>query len=675
MSRLSIAAAAAVVILGAPTAFAGPAFTGPGVDPSVRPGDDFYRYANGPWLSVTMLPAGLASYDTTAGLRIDTARRVRELIQAAAGPGARGAATRKVGDYYASRLDVAAIEARGLAPLRGDLAAIAAITDRGALSARLGSALYPDDGTNSATEGVFGAWVHQDFNRSDRNVPHIVQGGLGLPDRDDYLDPAKAWRRALYRAHVAAMLKLAGLSEPEVRAERVLALETAIAQTHLSADDTADVFKTDNPWRRTDFDIRAPGLDWAAYFDAAGLGRQTDFLVWQPKAVVGTSALVVAPPLAAWKDYLAFHLVEHYAAVLPRAFGDEDRALAGRLAGGPAPASDPADRALAATNAALGGAVGRLYAARYFPPKAKAEASAMVDNIRTAFRARIAGAAWMSPRTKEMARAKLASLQVGLGYPERWADYFGLSVVRGDAFGNLRRAEAFAWRQDLARLSQPLDPAEWPFSLVKPQMVGALINFSPNSLQFSAGLLQAPYFDPTGDAAANYGSAGAAIAHEISHSFDELGNVYDGQGRLVRWWTPEDLARYRAAAAPLAAQFDAYCPKPGLCVKGQQVLGEDIADLTGLVVAHDAYRLSLGGKPDAVKDGLTGDQRFFLAFARRWRRVQTDAALDRQIATDTHAPGEYRADTVRNLDAWTRAFDVRPGDRLYLKPEARVRIW
>jgi predicted metalloendopeptidase len=269
--------------------------------------------------------------------------------------------------------------------------------------------------------------------------------------------------------------------------------------------------------------------------------------------------------------------------------------------------------------------------------------------------------------------AKLATVKVGVGYPDAWRDASGLAVVRGDAFGNLARAEAFAYRREIAKLSRPVDPGEW--SQLQAQAVGAVIYFSPNTLQFSAGILQPPYFDPAGDAAANYGSAGAGMAHEISHILDELGSLYDARGRLVRWWTPQDLARYRAATAPLASQMAAHCPQPDRCLKGEQVVGESSADLVGLMVAHDAYVASLGGRPDVVKDGLTGDQRFFLAFARRWRRLQTEAALSQQVAADPHAPGEYRADTVRNLEAWARAFDVKPGDRLYLAPDARVRIW
>ncbi len=592
-------------------------------------------------------------------LRDRNAPRVRDLIQAAAAAPDSELA-RKVGDYYASWLDTAAIEAKGLAPLSADLAAIAAISDRTALSARLGATLYPDDGTNSATEGIFGAWIHQGFHDPAHAVPHIVQGGLGLAAAD-YTDPApdKAAERETYKAQIAAVLKLAGVDDPDTAAIRVLSLEIAIAGTHASDADTADVFKTDNAWTRADFDARAPGMNWGAYFKAAGLGDQAAFAVWQPSAVIGTSDLIVTQPLDAWKAYLAFHLITHYAAVLPKAFGD----------------ATPADRtagAIAATNAALGEGVGRLYAARYFPPQAKAAATAMVENIRAAYRARIEASRWMSPETKQKALAKLVALHIGLGYPDAWTDYAPLAVTRGDAFGNQRRAEAFAWRQDLAKLRAPVNADEWA---VLPQQVGAIILFFPNAEQFAAGVLQPPYFDPMGDAAANYGSAGAGLSHEVSHSFDELGNIYGTQGQLGMWWTPDDLTRYRAAVAPLNAQFAAYCPKPNLCLNAEQISSEIVADLTGLTIALDAYHLSLHGRQDAVIDGLTGDQRFFLAFAQRWRKLETDAALEHQVTTDTHPPGEYRADTVRNLDAWYAAFGVKPGDKLYLKPKDRVHVW
>jgi len=637
------------------------------VTPSIRPGDDFYSYANDAWLKGTKLPEGASSIDTGAMLRAANAHRVRGLIaDAVSGASAHGRPARpdvrKIADYYASRLDPAAIEAKGFAPVSAELATIRAIADRKALAAYLGHVLRLDDGTNTRTESLWGIWIHQGFHDPDHYAAHFVQGGLGL-EQDDYSGSGsdQIAHRTHYRAHVEAVLKLAGLDQPDVRAARILDLETAIAKTHASRADTDDVFKTDNSWRAADFAARAPGLDWATYFAAAGLGPATRFVVWQPRAVIGGAQLATTQPLDAWKDYLSLHLIDHYAAVLPRAVRDPDPA-------------DPAQPAEAATLAVFGDAVGRLYVEHHFPPRAKAAAQAMVENIRFAFRARIAGLTWVSPGTKARAQAKLATLKVGLGYPERWVDYAPLTIVRGDAFGNFQRAEAFAYRHELTKLSRRVDPDEWAGG-VFPQSVGAVLNLSPNTMDFAAGLLQPPYFEAGGDAAANYGSAGAGIAHEISHSFDEVGNIYDAQGRLGLWWSAGDVAKYRSVSAPFAAQLDNCCPAPGACAHGKQVVGESIADLAGLLAAHDAYLRSLHGRPDIVKDGLTGEQRFFVAFAQRWRRVQTDAALHRQIASDIHAPPECRGNLVRNVTAWVRAFGVKPSDRLYLEPEARFRIW
>jgi predicted metalloendopeptidase len=451
-----------------------------------------------------------------------------------------------------------------------------------------------------------------------------------------------------------------------------LSLEIRIAQAHAADADAADVFKQNNPWTRSEFTAKAPGMDWNAYFKSAGLADEPVLIVWQPSAVIGESALVGSESIGLWRDYLRFHLIEHYASVLPKAVANEDFAFYGTILSGAQQRPDRSETAIAATNAALGQAVGQLYTQRYFPPEAKAKAQAMVRDLITAYRERISKLTWMSPATKEKALAKLAALRIGVGYPDSWIDYSTLDIVRGDAFGNMRRAEAFNRSHSLAKLKQPVDPDEWR---IDPQIVGAIIIFSPNTETFSAGILQPPYFDPQGDNASNYGSAGAGMAHEISHSFDELGNIYDAQGRLGNWWTAEDLANYRTAAAKVSAQFDGYCPLADLCVNGKQVLGENVADLAGLVTAHDAYLLSLKGQPDVVIGRLTGEQRFFLAFAQRWRKIQDEAGLRRQIKTDTHAPGEYRSDTVRNVDAWYPAFGIEPGDKLYLKPEDRLRIW
>lgn len=676
--RFSAALIAVALTLGSALATQAAPPASDGIDALVRPGDDFYNYANGPWARATHLPDGAARVDTTSLLRADNANRVRVLIEdAARGGQARSPLARMVGDYYASRLDTAAIEARGLAPLAADLAAIAAIDNRRALAGYLGHTVRLGDGGGQDSESLWGVWIHQGFHDPDHYAAHLVQGGLGLPDLDDYLSPTPehAAHRDLYRAHIAGLLRAAGLDQPELRAGRVLTLEAAIAATHASRADTDDVLKTDNNWRRADFAAKAPGLDWDAWFMASGLSRAKAFVVWQPRAVTASARLVGSEPLLAWKDYLAFHLITHFAAVLPAAIGDERRAFAARLAGEPSALTpDPRQEATAATQAALGEAVGQLYVARYVAPGTKAAATAMVENIRLAFRDHIADLAWMSPETKAKAGVKLDALRVGLAYPETWPRYERLTIVSDDAYGNLRRTETFSYDSQVAKLSRPVDPDEWAAGL-NPQTVGAVINFSPNAMQFSAGILQPPYFDPAGDPAANYGSAGAGLAHEISHSFDELGNLYDAHGNLGPWWTPADVARYRAAAAPLAIQLDSCCPTPDACARGPQILGESTADLAGLAVAHDAYLLSLHGRPAPVIGGLTGEQRFFIAFAQRWRRVQTPAALARQIATDSHAPPACRAGLVRNDSDWTRAFGVRPGDRLYLSPEARTQIW
>ena len=637
--------------------------SGDDMDRSVKPGDDFYQYANGGWLGRVAIPAGQESYYTGTMLREKTSQRVRDLVHDAAGSHpARGNIAQKVGDYYASIVDVDGIEAKGLTPLADEMAMIAAITNKASLSAYLGTTLNSEvDGLTANADHIFGWWVNQGFEDTEHNVVHLWQGGLGMPDRDNYLDrsPKMAELRAQYQAHIAAILKLAGVADSETRAARVLSLKIRIARAFAPDADAADTFKQNNPWKRADFGVKAPGMDWDAYFKSAGLGQQSDFIVWQTSAVTGVSALVASESADVWKDYLRFHLIEHYASVLPKAVAAERFPDRDKLA-------------IAATNGALGQAVGQLYTQRYFPPEAKAQAQAMVSDLITAYRARISNLTWMSPPTKEKALAKLAALEVIVGYPDTWIDYSTLDVVRGDAFGNMRRAEAFLRSRNLAKLKQPVDPIEWP---INPQIPGAIIMFSPNAEFFSAAILQPPYFDSQGDSASNYGSAGAGMAHEISHSFDELGNIYDAQGRLGDWWTAEDTAAYHAAAAKLVAQFDGYCPFSDLCVNGKQVLSENIADLAGLLVAHDAYILSLKGKTDAVIGGLSGEQRFFLAFAQRWRKAQGEAALRKQIATDTHAPGKYRSDSVRNVDAWYKAYEIAPGDKLYLKPEDRVRIW
>jgi predicted metalloendopeptidase len=603
-------------------------------------------------------------------------KRVHKLVQeAATAHPANGSVAQKVGDYYASYMDESSIESKGLAPLASELATIAAIGNKTALSAYLGSTLNREvDALTANADHVIGLWVNQGFEDADHNLPHLWQGGLGLPDRDYYLDSSSmgAALRIKYQAHIAAVLKLAGFADPEIRAARILSLETHMADAFAPDSDAADAFKQNNLWKRRDFDAKAPGMDWEAYFKSSGLADQSDFIVWQPSAITGISALAASETIEEWKDYLRFHLVEHYAGVLPKATNAEHFSFYGMVLTGAKQAPERSEAAIDATNGALGEAVGQLYTQRYFPPAAKAKAQAMVRDLLTAYQARISNLGWMSPQTKEKALAKLAALEIGVGFPGSWIDYSTLHIVRGDAFANMRQAEAFYHRRDLSRLNQQVDPVEWPLNV---QVPGAVIMFSPNAEYFSAAILQPPYFDSEGDSASNYGSAGAGMAHEITHSIDELGNIYDARGRLGNWWTDEDRAQFHRETAKLATQLSAYCPQRDLCVNGKQVLGESVADLAGLLVAHDAYVLSLKSRPDVVIGGLSGEQRFFLAFAQRWRKIQSEAALRKQITTDTHPPGEYRSGAVRNVDAWYKAFNVAPGDRLYIKPADRVRIW
>jgi predicted metalloendopeptidase len=682
MSIVHVAALGAALVAAASLAAAAPPPTGvkpADIDHSVVPGNDFFSYANGNWIKSHEIPADRASFSPSVQLIDKTNEQVRGLIQEAAkGNPAPGSDAQKVGDYYASYMDEAGIEAKGLAPLKPQMDQIAAIKDKASLSAYLGTTLRSDvdmlNATNLFTDHVFGVWITQAFEDPSHNVPYFVQGGLGLPDRDYYLSqsPKMAAIRAKYPAHVAALLKLAGVADADAKAAQIVALETKIAQSHVSREDSEDVHKANNPWKRADFAAKAPGMDWNAYFQSAGMGDQQDFIVWQPSAVTGESALVASEPVDVWKVYLLYHLLNHYSSVLPKAFVDERFAFYGTTLSGTPQNQDRWKRAIGATNAALGQVVGKLYVAKYFPPSAKAKIEALVHDLLVAYHARISNLTWMSPQTKEKALAKLATLRVGVGYPDKWIDYSSLKIARGDALGNMERAELFDYHRNLAKLHGPIDRGEW---VMDPQTVNAVNLPLDNALNFPAAILQAPFFDANDDPAHNYGSIGAVIGHEISHSFDDQGSQFDAQGKLANWWTPADAAHFQAASAKLVAEFNAYHPFPDLAVNGKQTLSENIADVAGLSAAHDAYLLSLHGKPAPVIDGMTGDQRFFLSFGQSWCMKYREAVLRQQIQTDGHAPDMYRADTVRNLDAWYPAFNVKPGQKLYLAPGDRVQVW
>jgi putative endopeptidase len=650
-----------------------------GLDKGVKPGDDFDEYANGGWRARTEIPADRSS--TGVFLEVFNkaeANNVAILQAALKANAAAGTDQRRIADWYNAYTDTAAIEQRGLAPLGAEMDAIASLPDKKALSAMLGANLRADvdplNATDFETENLFGLFVTQALDRPDANVPYLLQGGLGLPERDYYLSdkPEMATIRNQYRAYIGKLLSLANITLPDARAQRIFELETRIAQAHADIVTSQDIHRADNPWKKADFARKAPGIDWDAFWSAAGLGGQQDFIVWHPATVIAVARLVESEPLQAWQDWLTFHRINEVTEMLPARF---DQAhfdfFSHTLNGQPKPR--PRDRrAIGSVNTWLGDAVGQLYVKDYFPASSKADIQAMVKNILGAFDKRVAALPWMADATKAEARRKIAGMQVGIGYPESWRSYANLEVKGDDPVGNLRRAERAEYRHQLAKLGKPVNRGEW---WMTPQTVNAVNLPLQNALNFPAAILQAPFYDPGADAAANYGAIGAVIGHEISHSFDDLGANFDASGRLRNWWTPQDLARFKASGQALAAQYDAYEALPGLHLKGQQTLSENIADVAGLTAAYEAYRASLNGKEAPVIGGLTGDQRFFLAYAQAWRDKSREQALRARIATDAHAPARWRAQTVRNLDAWYPAFGVAAGQKLFLVPEQRVKVW
>jgi predicted metalloendopeptidase len=650
-----------------------------GMDTSVAPGDDFFAYANGAWIKTTEIPADRAGYGNSAILSDLTTQRVNELLKvAAAQPGRAGTEAQQVSDYYSSFMDEAAIEAKGAKPLTDALKRIDEIFSRGELAAALGETVRADvdvlNSTNLYTPHLFGLWVAQDLNDPKRYSPFLLQGGLGMPDREYYLSNSQAMAaiRPKYQAHIAAVLALAGLDHPADRAAKIFELERRMAEVHWTREASEQISAGNNHWARSQFEAKAPDLDWRTFFAAAGLAGQNDFVVWQPSALIGLAKLTADLPLETWKDYLKFHAVEDAAPYLSKAFVEENFAFNGHVLFGIPELRPRWKRAVAVCDAALGDAVGKLYVEKYFSPAEKKRAEAMVRNLLAAFDARIDKLDWMAPQTKAVAKDKLKALKIGVGYPDHWRSYAGMKVVRGDAFNNWSRAEVFEYKRNLAKLGQYVDRAEW---VMNAQLVNAVNLPAMNAINFPAAVLQPPYFDPKQPLSMDYGAIGATIGHEISHSFDDQGALFDAQGRLKNWWQPNDFAHFRASGSRLAAQFDAYKPFPDLSLNGAQTLSENIADVAGLNAAYDAYRLATKVAPSEKLSGFDNDQLFFLSFAQSWREKNRDAALRDQVITDSHSPAQYRTYTVRNLDGWYDAFQVKAGQTLYLAPNERVRVW
>jgi putative endopeptidase len=640
-----------------------------GKDVAVKPGDDFHRFANGNWLKGTDIPADRSRFGAFDLLAEKAEKDVRVIIEelSARSDLATESDERKIADLFATFMDTSAIEKAGIKPLQPVLKQIDRVKSRKDLAKLLGE-FQP-----AGIGGVVFGFVSQDAKKPDQYTVLLNQGGIGLPDREYYTAENWAEVRGKYKTHIANMMKLAGFSDPEKRAATVYAIEEQIAKVHWARVDSRDADKTYNKWATSEFAVKAPGLEWGVYFKSLGVEKQPEFIVRQPSAVTGISALTASVPIADWRDFLRFRALSAAAGLLPEPFVAENFDFYGKTLSGTPQIRDRWKRGVSQVEGAMGEAVGRLYVAKHFPPAAKARMDELVANVVEAYRQRITNLEWMSAETRARALEKLAKFTPKIGYPSKWRDYSKLKIVRGDALGNARRANELDYAYDLAKLGQPIDRTEW---FMTPQTVNAYYSPPSNEIVFPAAILQPPFFDANADDAVNYGGIGGVIGHEIGHGFDDQGSKYDGNGVLQSWWTDEDRKRFQERTGKLAAQYSAFEPLPGLKLNGALGLGENIGDLGGLQAAHIAYNLSLKGKPATVIDGLTGDQRFFLGWAQVWRVLYREQAMRRQVQVGPHSPGEFRVNgVVRNLDAWYAAFDVKPGDKLYLPPEERVRIW
>jgi len=648
------------------------------MDTSVKPGDDFYKYATGSWMAQNDIPADRSNIGSHTIANNQLEDNLDKLISdlRSSEPEA-GTDAARVKAYYEAFLDTDKIDSLGMAPIQRDLNRIAAIKDAHQLATALGAQVRADvdpfNATNFYTEHLFGVFVTQALQGGEV-IPYILQGGLGMPEREYYLssDPAMAADRTAYRKYIADLFTAAGMSDPDARAQRVYDLEMKIARAHATREDSDNWDLAKDIWTRADFTTKAPGLDWQAFFSAAQLGNQNKFGAYHSGAIPRLAALVGSEPLDSWKDWMAFHQINANASVLPSRIDRLAFAFNGTQLTG-AEEQRPRDKlALAAVNAGVGDALGKLYTDKYFPASAKAAIQQMVDNIKAAFARRIDAIEWMDDATRQEAKHKVETMEVGVGYPDTWEDYSGLEVKADAAYANKQAAEALRYRQQLAKIGKPLDRKEW---WMNAQLVNAVNLPVQNALNFPAGILQPPFFDPKADPAYNYGAIGSVIGHEISHSFDDMGSEFDAEGVMRNWWTAADKAEFDKRSGALADQYSAYEPIAGIHIPGKLTLSEDLADVAGLAASLDAYHASLDGKAAPTIGGFTGDQRFFIAFAQSWATKMREATLRNRLATDGHSPGDYRALTVRNLDAWYDAFGVKPGDKLYLDPDKRVRIW
>ena len=666
---------AGVVTISAASPLVGQTPLGLGIDTTnfdghVRPQDDFFRFANGTWLRTTAIPQDRSTYGAFVELDDASQEALRRIVEeAAAGAHAEGSVEQKVGDFYASFMDSLAVERLGIDPLRPELERIAALGGHRELPELFGYL---------ARQGVrtpIGFSVSPDSRDATRYVAYASQSGLGLPDRDYYLseDAKLAAARAAYLDYARRLFDLSGDPDPAGAARHVLDLETSLARHQWDRTRNRDREATYNAHDLAGLAALTPDFSWERFLAATDARETPIVVVRQPDYFTALDSIVAATPLQTWRRYLALRLLDSYATYLSRPFTRASFDYRGRALQGLAEERPRWKRGVDATESALGMQLGRIYVDRHFRPEAKARMDALVANLVAAFRDGIDSLAWMSPATRAEAKDKLAKFTVKIAYPDEWPEHDGLQVRRGDLVGNVQGARRFEFQEMVDDLGEPIDEQEWAMT---PQTVNAYYHPTLNEIVFPAAILQPPFFDPAADDAVNYGAIGAVIGHEISHGFDDQGRRSDGDGNLRDWWTPQDATAFESRADRLVEQYGEYEPLDGMRINGRLTLGENIGDLSGLAVAYDAYRHSLGGRPAPVIGGLTGDQRFFLGWAQIWRTLFREEALRQRLLTDSHSPGEFRVNGVlRNLQEFHEAFDVRPGDGMYLPPEERVEIW
>lgn len=639
-------------------------------DTRVRPGDDFFRYALGSWYAQAQIPPDQMETGADTEVSAKVREQLRVIIEDSAKHGD-DPERALIGGLFSSFMDEATVESLDAAPLRADLDRIARTANKDDFLTLMAAA------PGSFHTSLFWVRIEPDA-KSPTNVLYIAQGGLGLRDPEYYLSAAFASQKAAYRDYIARTLRLAGYAAPEANAAKIVGLETAIAKVSWSQTQRRDIAAAYNPMTVVALQALAPGISWHKCLDALGARDTTSVVLAEKSAVLAIANLYAHSTLPVLKAWQTFHTIDNASRFLSRRFVNNYFAFHGTVEMGVSELPDRWKRGVDLVNHSLGEALGRLYARANFPAEAKQRMELLIAELRRAMARRIESLDWMSGTTKQQALTKLSAMRVFVGYPERWRDDSGLSIDRKDLYGNVKRSMAFDWASQCATLGQPVDQRAWGpvWWRITPQTVDAFNIASENLIIFPAAILQPPFFDPKADAAHNYGAIGAVVGHEITHGFDDQGRKIDASGRLRDWWTPSDAAQFEQRAEQLARQFDGYEVLPGLHVNGQQTLGENIADLGGLLVALDAYHSSLGGGQAPVLDGLSGDQRLFLGWADRWRKKRRDDALRNQIAVDTHAPAVIRTIApLRDIDAWYTAFDVQPSDKNYLSPAQRVRIW